>query len=82
MECDLEPCRPFENHSMKLALTQVGSEELTSRPDLCSGVTAMGHPVTPEEIYSNTSKAISKIHHQRHRPFLTATYRRVRIATC
>lgn len=44
MECDVEPCRPFENHSMKLALTQVGSKELTPRPDLCSGGDSHGPP--------------------------------------
>ena len=35
--CDLDPHHPFENLSIKLALTQVSSEELTPGQGICSG---------------------------------------------
>lgn len=63
---------------MKLALTQISNEELTPSKDLCSGVTAVGYPITLEETCSNISKAISEIYHQRHHEFFPVTYRSVK----
>lgn len=62
---------------MKLALTQISNEALSPSQDLCSGVTAVGHPVTPGGALSN-NKAISEIYHQRHCAFFPATYRSVK----
>lgn len=58
--CDLEPHRPFENHSMKLTLTQVNGEELTPSEDLCSRVTAMGHPATWKKFILTLAKPAVK----------------------
>lgn len=44
MVCDLEPHCPLENHSAKLASTQISNEELTLRQDFCSGVDSHGPP--------------------------------------
>lgn len=45
---------------MKLALSQGNSEELIPSQDLCSGVTAVDHPVTQKRLVV-TSKAPSII---------------------
>lgn len=54
--CDLGPHHPFENHSMRLAFTQVSSEELTPGQGICSGMTAVGHPVTPDKAFLTLAK--------------------------
>ncbi|KAB0403735.1 hypothetical protein E2I00_007325 [Balaenoptera physalus] len=50
------PHHPFENHSMRLAFTQVSSEELTPGQGICSGMTAVGHPVTPDKAFLTLAK--------------------------
>lgn len=41
---NLQPHRPLENHSMKLALTHIRREELTPPQDCCPGVTVWATP--------------------------------------
>lgn len=45
----LEHHHPFEHHSMKLALTQVSSEEPIPGQDICSVMTTMGRPASADE---------------------------------
>lgn len=44
MVCDVERHCPCENHSTKLAPTQISNEELTPSQDLCSGVDSRAPP--------------------------------------
>ena len=41
---NLQPHRPLENHSMKLALTHIRREELTPTQDRCPGMTVWAMP--------------------------------------